>query len=617
MATRNPSVQTRTQYGHYWGVYAAAGVLPNTAGFVAPVNKLQPLEAGDIAYVTGAGLYQCTAPGTAGLGDATWSAVAGAAGQDRFAPTHLVGNTAEGDSAVAYSAAGFNYYPDTGNCVQLAAALLAAAVAGGRVYVRRGLYDLGAVGSPVGPMAIAAGVVVQGEREATVVRAIGAGNQGVFTMADGSALEELQVEAPSDPASLGSIAMVLGTDRVTLSNVSFDMGTNATGALRQALRLVGTGAAARARLTNVNINCSNSTGGGSPTIGIGSSATVIAARGIQIQGGDQSIVLANSDARIEQLLATGWSTNGVLHTGTGSVSLETARLNSDALTATSAEGIVLGGSDHTLIDVDVVNTALQQNTGIRFSTTSSNHRLSGIRISGGWADGIVLGTTVGGTSTSNTTITNCRIEAGGYGIRAAEGTSGLVLAKNQITVTSGGSALVAAGVRIEGNGSVDNTIEGNRISVTDLANAAYCIQHSGNTSTIRGNECSLTTGLNAIDTTGERNIIEGNTVFVSGSTSGITVADGALYNIVNGNVVFTSDNPYVAEILVYGGEYGVVNSNVTVVASAAPAASAGIRLTAASSNSNCIGNTCRGSSIAPIVNDLGTANNVAQNVGAV
>lgn len=618
MATRTPSLQTRSQYGSYWGVYANAAALPNV-GTIAPANKIRPLEQGDIAYVVGAGFYQCDAPGVTAPPDglAVWSAVGGAGSQDRFAPTFLVGNTAAGDSAVAYSSGGFNYYPDTGNGAQIAAALAAAAASPdrGRVYIRRGTYDLGAVGAPATPLAIVAGVAVQGEGNATRILA-SLVNQGIFTLANTSSLEQIRLEAVADPGSLGSVAMVVTSDSVTLDNVHFELGTDAAGALRQALRCTSVTAGADTRLSNIQINISSVTGALDPTVGIAADGAHIIGQGIEVNGGDQSFSLNDTNAELTQVMALTWDINGILHTGTGAVSLLTALVLSSGSDIT-AEGIVLASSGHTLIDVDVQAPALQQATAIRFSATTNNNRIEDCRITGTWADGIVLGTTAGGTASTNSTVTNCRIEAGGYGIRAAEGTSGLVLAKNQITVTSGGSALVAAGIRIEGNGSVDNTIEGNRISVTDLANAAYCIQHSGNTSTIRGNECSLSTGLNAIDTTGERNIIESNPVFVSGSTSGITVADGALYNIVNGNVVFTSDNPYVAEVIVYGGEYGVVNSNVTVVASAAPAASAGIRLTAASSNSNCIGNTCRGSSIAPIVNDLGTANNVAQNVGAL
>lgn len=621
MATRTPSLQTRSQYGNFWGIYANAAALPNV-GTIAPANKIRPLEQGDIAYVVGTGFYQCDAPGVTAPPDglAVWSSMAGAAGQDRFAPTFLVGNTAAGDSAVAYSSAGFNYYPDTGNGAQIAAALAAATASAdrGRVYIRRGTYNLGAVGGPAAPLVVSSGVAVQGEGDATIITASTV-NQGVFTLANTASLEQIRLTATAEATSLGSTAMVVASDSVTLGNVHLEMGTDAAGALREALRLVSTGGTPLPRLTNIRVVISTSTGGLDPSIGIRADGTVVTGRGITISGGDQALSSNNSDVSIEQLFAFDWSTNGVIHTGTGRVSINTANLVSNAATAVSAEGVVLGGSGHTLSNVDVTNTALQMTTGIRFSTTSSNHRVEGCRISGGWADGIVLGSTAGASATSNTTITNCRIEAGGYGIRAAADTNGLVVAKNQITVASGGSAAVAAGVRIEGAASAGNTVEGNRITVTDGLAAAFGIQFDADNtqSTIRGNLVTVSGGVAGIQTDGDRVVVEGNSLLVSDSTAAIIVVNGALYNTVNNNVCVTADNPYVAPILVYGGEYGTVSNNVTVVTSAAPAVSQGIQLTAASSNSNCIGNVSRGSSVAPIIDDLGTANNVAQNVGAV
>jgi hypothetical protein len=82
MPTRTPKLQTRSQYNPHWGVYANPGTLPNASG--APLLAADfTLEAGDVAYVTGSGLYVCVSPGTVGGADATWTAVGGAS-QDRY-----------------------------------------------------------------------------------------------------------------------------------------------------------------------------------------------------------------------------------------------------------------------------------------------------------------------------------------------------------------------------------------------------------------------------------------------------------------------------------------------------------------------------------------------------
>lgn len=80
MALRTPPLQPRSQFGSYWGVYAnGTTALPNQSANVLPASIFF-LEAGDVAFVAGGGLYQCDSPGTAGGGDAVWSAVGGSAG---------------------------------------------------------------------------------------------------------------------------------------------------------------------------------------------------------------------------------------------------------------------------------------------------------------------------------------------------------------------------------------------------------------------------------------------------------------------------------------------------------------------------------------------------------
>lgn len=544
---------------------------------------------------------------------------AGAGALDRFAPTFLVGNTAAGDSAVAFSAGGFRYFPDTGNCVQLAAALAAAAAAGGLVRVRRGTYDLAAVGAPASPLAISAAVTVQGEGTATVIRSRDTLNQGIFTMAATSCLRECFLECDaSDAGSLGSDALVLCTDNVTIEDVGMDLTTDAGGQLREGIRLTGGAGNAQARLCNVSINCSTTTGVLDPTIGISNATPDLQISNLQVFGGDIAIDHTGSGGcDATNLLLSGWEVSA-LRTAGGTTKINQA-VTSVGAGATVAVGFdFAGGSGHTLSAVTIENGIGQQIAGIRTSPTATVSRLKATecRITG-FADGVLLGSTAGGGDVNNCTIHDCQIEAGGHGIRVAENATDCAFSKNRITVVGGGSAAVEAGLRIEGGASARNTVEGNIISVTDALNAAYGVRNVGQQTRIYGNEITVTNGLHGLHSTGERNALSDNTIHTVTSTSCLTVADGALYNTVEGNICFTPDAPYVGPVLVYGGEYGTVNGNVTVVTSAAPAASAGIQLTAASSNSTCTGNTCRGSSVAPIVDDLGAANSVSNNLGAL
>jgi len=72
-----PNVQTRSQEPRDWGNYASPSVLPNTPGFIAPLDKLQPLQVGDTASVLNQGRWVCDSTGTLGGGTAVWLAECG------------------------------------------------------------------------------------------------------------------------------------------------------------------------------------------------------------------------------------------------------------------------------------------------------------------------------------------------------------------------------------------------------------------------------------------------------------------------------------------------------------------------------------------------------------
>lgn len=131
--------------------------------------------------------------------------------QDRFAPKYLVGNTDNGDSAVAYNTAGFRYIPDSGNGAGIALALSAALANPGDIWIRPGQYDLGKAGAPTVPLAIPKSVRVQGaggnlqgvspiSTAGTAIIAksgtLQAEDQSVFTLDTQSQLENICIYVP-------------------------------------------------------------------------------------------------------------------------------------------------------------------------------------------------------------------------------------------------------------------------------------------------------------------------------------------------------------------------------------------------------------------------------------
>lgn len=78
MSTRTPGAsalfpggQARQGYQPHWGEYASSATLPNATGNTLSVARFT-LQAGDVAYVTGVGLYVCFDAGTANGSDAVW-----------------------------------------------------------------------------------------------------------------------------------------------------------------------------------------------------------------------------------------------------------------------------------------------------------------------------------------------------------------------------------------------------------------------------------------------------------------------------------------------------------------------------------------------------------------
>lgn len=168
---------------------------------------------------------------------------------DKFAPRIIVGNTANGDTAVA-QAAPFQYIPDPGDGSGIVAAL-AAAAGGYDVYIRPGIYTL-----PVGTLlTVPAGVSVHGEpggigspSGTVIVGSAGDAThaQDVFVISTGASCTDVQVRVPPGangglvgnaivnlPAAIAYVARVTINMIITSTaarNTTIAFGTPAAGA---------------------------------------------------------------------------------------------------------------------------------------------------------------------------------------------------------------------------------------------------------------------------------------------------------------------------------------------------------------------------------------------------
>ncbi len=628
MATRTPGLQTRSQYSPFWGVYTAANLLPNASGaaLAAPQFKL---EQGDIAYVQGVGFYQCDSAGTAGVGNAAWSQIGFASvTQDRFAPTYLVGNTPAGDSATAYSAGGFNYYPDIGDGAQLQAALTACSGSpnGGVVYVRRGNYNLGLAGSPAAPLSVGNRTIVKGEgSDATIITGRATGNQGVFSVVGAfSSLRDLAaiVDTP-DPGSAGSDAVVyVRANNADLTNVRVSLETAAGGALREGVRVDGAALLGLpVALTDVSIDMVTVTGAGSPTIGLRTVNTdcAVDARNIRITGGDIGVsgatTLAFWDAQV-----TGWEVRGMDTAGATALRCYSSRLEASATAPAGAIGMLLqntGSID--LSGCSIRTTSIGHTAALRIADNGvviSNIAIRGL-IANGFETGIQLGDTAGGAVVSQAFVNDCNVSANNNGILvAAQSVS--VQVKNNRVVVNPVTGVAGYGIRYETGGS-QAQCDGNDVSVTDSVNGAYGIRMQC-PGTVRGNRVLQDGCLWGIEIDGaaaqcmDNDVVGGASI--DGAAGAIHLANQTLIR-ATGNYANFQQSVFTNPAILVEGTLAQVSMNTTLVT--AGASSPGIRLAGPglSANCNAIGNICQNStSVVGVVEDLGSTNNLSNNIAA-
>ncbi len=168
MALKSP-----TPFHQYWGNgFTAYGTLPNVA---ASLTQSASLQVGDTAYdTTNASFYICTVQT---LGAAVWQLVNMGPLVDAnfWAPTYIVFNSASDP----YASSNPGQFSDPGDGSGIAAAITAANLSGGTVFIRAGLYDL-STGAATIPT-ITTSVTIMGEgQDVTTIMANDDGDQGVF-----------------------------------------------------------------------------------------------------------------------------------------------------------------------------------------------------------------------------------------------------------------------------------------------------------------------------------------------------------------------------------------------------------------------------------------------------
>jgi hypothetical protein len=626
MARRTPNLQTRSQYGSYWGVYATALVLPNTAGAPVAAPKFD-LEEGDIAYVQGVGMYQCTSQGGAGAAPpAVWAQIGFASVmQDRFAPTFLVGNTAEGDSNVAYNSGGFNYYPDIGDGAQLAVALGAVTKQGGVVYVRRGTYDLNLAGSPATPLAVKDNTIVQGEGiNATRIQGRPTANQGIFAVnADSVSIRDLRLTiSASDAGSLGSVAVVdvTGTS-FEMTRVAVEFTTVAAGALKDGVRLTGP-SGSEFSLTDVVIETAGNTGALSPTICLETinPGARVEARNLRVNGGDVGVrsntAFVASDLNVQNFFVV-----GVAGVGPSPTRLANARIETSVGALPGVLGVSLQGNSNELSGVSISTSGISSATGLRVSNnggSSDDSTFRAVTISG-FDTGIDLGVLADASFVRRTLIDNCIVTASRLGILVATQSETVKISDCYVRAAVITTGITVAGIDIE-SGTLDVQVNGNTVDITDtFTNLAVGIRHAGRGS-VNNNRVVFTGCAWGIEVDGQgidcsHNQVTGTNVdSAQGAIHLANVANNANARLI-GNLADFQQTAYTNPAMLIDGNRAQVSLNTTVVTAAGPA-SAGISLSATSLNCNCIGNICQGSgAVVGIVQNVGTGNNLSNNIG--
>ena len=658
MALRSP-----VEFHNFWGTINPAtsttwssGTLPNEGA--VPTYQSTRLQAGDFAYVTvspsSGSFYLCTDPGLPLQTNAIWVEVSN--GPDKFAPKYLVGNTLNGDSTASYSSGGFVYFPDPGDGSGIAAALSAASLVTGDVWIRPGTYDLSS-GSVAVPMPIPANVRVEGSGAGatTILSKKNPDSQQVFECAAGSSIFDLSIASngTSTYSGVNSYALVKANGSgVSVQNVKLTVSTqDVTDGLRSAVLIdcAGSGAIPFISLENVFVQGeSATTPQTTPSSLIKVIDGVVSARAVTTYGGDigfevyntsqgpsSSAVLFAQDVLCVQFARTGaWYHQTALAVGTGAMRISTGLFVGVAgADIPAAHGVRLqGGSLHVLRSNYIVNV----DTGVLVDPpvdVVATGQLTSSLIASNVA-GVEIGTGLG--TVNGFGVTDCEINSTQFGVRVEQvgaSTVGITVSDNSINTSYANGSLpiyIADATNTVPSGNVINQSDGggsgfaiwvnnskhctcvDNLVVSDGVNGIW-ISSGSDYATLSGNDVTLNSantasGCYRMDSV--RNVVQGNIAHVDtggfSSCVGIDMTQNSSFCTVVANTVEVEAGIGIA----LAGSKTTCNGNTMGVDTTPTAA---IFLAATSSNNVVIGNFC--GTTPPVDNTSGgTGNEVAHNI---
>jgi parallel beta-helix repeat protein len=507
----------------------------------------------------------------------------------RSAPKYVVGNVPNGDSASAYAANGFFYFPDTGDGAGIAAALAAAAAVVGDVWVRPGTYDLSA-GSVAVPMQIAANVSLHGAGQgATIILSKqNPDSQQAFECQAGVAISDVTISTNGSSTYSGvtSYAMVKATGGgVKLQDVSFTLQTTESGGstgLRHAF-LLDTGGNTSlpfASLENVFVQADGATTPTTtPTSLIKVLEGTISARAVTTFGGDIAyevynqnpdpssggsvlfaqdtlcIAFAKSGAWFHQIVNPGNPSGGALRLASV---IFVGDFGGGALYGVQLQG----GSLHVLRSNYVINV----NTGVIVDPpvgVTASGQLSNTLINA-FSTGVEIGTGTGAVNGFG--VSDSDIAAELYGVRVEKtgtATEGITVASNTIATSyAGGSKPIYI------QDALNTVPSGNVITQSDggdLASSAIWVVNSAH--------CTCTDNL-----------------IVSDNGYGIRIDNGSDFATLSGNDV-TLSNPNSAACYLLSSSRNVVQGNIARVDAGGSSACVGLDVTGTASLCTIVANT--------------------------
>ncbi len=518
----------------------------------------------------------------------------GGGGQDRFAPKYLVGNVLNGDSATAYSSNGFFYIPDPGDGSGIAAALLAASALAADVWIRPGLYDLGA-GAVVTPLTVPPACRVQGAGVgATRIRAKAVGDQGVFVLPSvlggnpgAQSIRDMTIEAPAaSGAGTGSESIILvETSGAMLNGLSIVYATDAQSTLRNGI-LVNTNLAASlppSSIESVSLSISGSTTP-SPTSAIKVTEGQVSARNVTVVGGDvgfdvqPQIVDPASQASVQIEESTFSLVDLGVYFGPGTIDSSVSHSDFGSPEGQTAVTVRRAVFVFTNVSGDVSGISIASNTIHVADYDGSGADTYAVRVNGG-IDVVIEGNTIIHDEQNDAVSSSSAIFVGGVQERD------IVIAGNTIRTSSNVSAIGFSST-VQRAAIASNTIECPEIWTP------YGILLGG-----EGGPTDVTVTGNVVDV--QASVQNGAGIYMNTNRCTAT-----------GNRVLPSGQGTGPAILVDGNENTVASNACSL---AIPPGASTIVLTAGANNNVVLGNVCR--TVPPVDNTAGgIGNEVAHNI---